>query len=241
MKKNTLLVMLLFAILAVAGLWGCGSGREDDGSIEMKLTSTDSGSDVRVVADISYMSMDIANPNGRGEKMTFSTHIYNLSGTISWTDSEAKEIDATASNLSRAIDVPKSTEILYLDATASIRGVSTKNRTQIPASSIRMSPPGAEFPFNAPAGDSIQLKNVSSVAESKLPTQYDAIINVEAAAYIDVSVSAVSDPPKDKLIVTTTTITLTLKNNSGTTPASALLSVYDDTGNRVVVPVRYFK
>lgn len=211
----------LWAALIVVGCGSCG-GNNTNGSLGLAVTSTDlTGGNFNVVAQAVYTPPTGSSANN--VPITISTHTHNLSGTLSSVDTQSLNADSTGT-VTKSYTIAQSTETLYVDVTASTGGLSITKSVSIAAPSpLTTSPTSVAFASGSPALTTQQI----SISGGTAPYQ----------ASIDTSHAADFSP----VSVNGTTITLVLANNSGATATQALLTVTDNKGNSVIVPVSYFK
>jgi hypothetical protein len=215
------LLRFLLAALIVAGCGGCGEN-STSGSIGLTLTTTDlSGGVVNVAATAVYTPATGNTSIPNNTPITLSAHIYDLSGAVSKNESQLLNADSTGT-VSYSFNIQQATENLYVDITASTGGLSITKTTSIPAlSSISTTPTTMAFSSSAVAGDT------QSVTVSGGTQPYQAALDASNAGDFTVNVNG-------------STVTLSKTKNSGTTVISAQLTITDNNGNSVTIPVSYF-
>lgn len=208
----------LFAALVVAGSGGCG-GNNTNGSLALTVTPTDlTGGNYNVAVLAVYTPP--AGSVATNTPITLVANIHDLSGTSSKVETQKLNADATGA-VNGNFNIAQTTETLYADITASTGGLSITKSVSIPAlSSLTTTPTVVSFSSTATAGTS------QSVTVSGGTPPYSAFIDASHAGDFRVAVNG-------------TTITLTKLNNSGLTAIQAQLTITDNNGNSVTIPVGY--
>ena len=217
----------LFAALVAAGCGGCG-GNNTNGSLALTVTPTDlTGGNYNVVALAIYTPPLLTGGTvGTGVSIPTNTpitlveNIHNLSGTFSKVETQKLNADSTGT-VNGNFNIVQTTETLYVDITASTGGLSVTKSVSIPAlSSLTTTPTVVSFPSTAQAGAQQSL----TVSGGTQP--YRASIDASHAGDFTVNVNGA-------------TVTLVKTNNSGLTAIQAQLTITDNNGNSVTIPVGY--
>lgn len=208
----------LFAALVVAGSGGCG-GNNTNGSLALTVTPSNlTGGNYNVLALAVYTPPLGSVPTNT--PITLTAHIHNLSGTLSSVDTQKLNADTTGA-VTKSYNIAQTTETLYVDVTASTGGLSRVSSISIPAiSSLTTTPTVVSFPSTAQAG----AQQTVTVSGGTQP--YRASIDASHAGDFTVNVNG-------------STITLIKTNNSGLTAIQAQLTITDNNGNSVTIPVGY--
>lgn len=213
-------ILYLFCLCALLICAGCGGGASNtNGTLALTVTPNDqTGGRFNVVALATYTPP--AGKIATGIDITITTSIHTLNGTpVIQTDKLSADPTGT---VNKSYTINQTTGPLYVDVSASTGGLPITKSVTIPSLvSLTTSPTTVAFPATSPAGTS------QTVTVSGGTAPYTA--SMDAAHASDMSIG-----------VNGTAITLNKKNNSGLTPViGAQLTIADNNGNSVTIPVGY--
>ena len=196
-----------------------GCGENTNGTLALTVTSTDrTGGQFNVVALATY-----APPAGKtatGTPITLTTSIRTLNG-IPTIVNDTLYADPTGA-VSKTLNITQTTQIIYVDITASTGGLVKSFSISVPSLAVLTTTPSTViFPANSVTGAPLQV----TVTGGILPF----IASMDASHTNDISIN-----------VNGAMVTLIKRNNSGVNPIiGALLTITDNSGNSVTIPVGY--
>lgn len=218
MARIIIINCLVFVLLLCAGCGGSGSA-DTNGTLSLAVATTDqTGGLYNVAAIATYTPPAGKVANGLGISM--SAIIHTLNSTLA---NPSDKLYADSSGIvTRTYNITQTNGPIYVDITASTGGLAVSKSVTIPSLvSLTTSPTTVGFPATAIAGSQ------QTVTVSGGTAPYTAAMDPAHAGDMTINVNG-------------STITLTKRNNSGQTPIiGAELTISDNSGNSVTIPVGY--
>ncbi len=210
--------LIFCSIMITAGCGGSGTSNTN-GTLALTVTPADlTGGRFSVVALATYTPLNGKNPTGT--PITLTASIHTLNGTpIAVSDALSADPSGV---VTRIYNVNQTTQTVYVDVTASTGGLVKSFSISIPSLAVMTtSPATVAFPSNALAG------STQTITISGGTSPFGALMDAAHAGDMTINVNGA-------------TVTLTKRNNSGVNPIiGALLTITDNSGNSVTIPVGY--